>query len=255
MSTAVTVRKYGWRPDKPDQRDLVYKAPKSVAKTPLRVDLRTQCPPVYDQGQLGACTANAIGGHYQFDLLKQNDPSFVPARLFIYYNERVIEGTTSEDAGAEIRDGIKSIASQGVCPETMWPYDIPKFATKPPQTCYTSALSHVSLQYNRITTTLPQLKACLAEGFPFVFGFSVYESFESAAVAKSGIVNMPAVSEKMIGGHAAMAVGYDDTKSRFIVRNSWGADWGLKGYFTIPYAYLTNSNLADDFWTIRLVKG
>ncbi len=100
-----------------------------------------------------------------------------------------------------------------------------------------------------------QMKGCLASGYPFVFGFTVYESFESEDVAKTGVVPMPAHTEKVLGGHAVTAVGYDDAQQRFIVRNSWGTDWGMKGYFTMPYAYLTDSNLADDFWTVRLISG
>jgi len=95
---------------------------------------------------------------------------------------------------------------------------------------------------------------CLAEGYPFVFGFTVYESFESPAVAKTGVLDMPKPQEKTLGGHAVMAVGYDDKAKRFLVRNSWGSDWGLKGYFTIPYDYLDSRNLADDFWTIRAME-
>jgi C1A family cysteine protease len=98
------------------------------------------------------------------------------------------------------------------------------------------------------------MKGCLSEGYPFVFGFTVYESFEGARVAKTGKLNLPKKGEKLVGGHAVMAVGYDDTINRFIVRNSWGAKWGLKGYFTVPYTYLLNENLADDFWSIRLLE-
>ena len=95
------------------------------------------------------------------------------------------------------------------------------------------------------------MRACLAEGFPFVFGFTVYESFESQQVARTGIVSMPQRGERVVGGHAVVAVGYHDTEKRFIVRNSWGTGWGMKGYFTIPYDYLSNPNLAEDFWTVR----
>jgi C1A family cysteine protease len=217
--------------------------------------LRSKCPPVYDQGQLGSCTANAIAGAIQFDRRKQKlKPDFVPSRLFIYYNERVIEHSVQSDNGAQIRDGIKSVAKQGDCPESEWPYDISKFAVKPGPTCYKDALKYQALQYQRVPQIANQLKGCLASGYPFVFGFSVYDSFESDVVAKTGVLGMPGPKEKLLGGHAVLAVGYDDSKQVFIVRNSWGAGWGQNGYFTMPYAYLTDSNLADDLWTIRVME-
>jgi C1A family cysteine protease len=186
--------------------------------------------------------------------MKQSVPNFTPSRLFIYYNERVIEGTVASDSGAMIRDGIKTVAKQGACPETTWPYLIQKFATKPTHASYVQAAKHKVSLYQRLTPIASQLKGCLASGFPFVFGFTVYESFESPAVAKTGKVPMPGPTESVLGGHAVMAVGYDESKQVFIVRNSWGPGWGIKGYFTMPYAYLTNPHLADDFWTIRLVS-
>jgi C1A family cysteine protease len=260
------IQRYGWKPDLPDHRDFLYAAPHAVAKAlPPKVDLRPQCPPVYDQGQLGSCTANAIAGAIEFDQIKEKQSVFMPSRLFIYYNERVLEGThPSVDSGAQIRDGIKSVATQGVCTETSWPYDDKntdpapcptcKFAQKPTPACYTQALQNKIKVYQRLNSgVLNTLKACLASGYPFVFGFTVYESFESAKVAKTGVVPMPGPKEKTVGGHAVVAVGYDDPTSRFIVRNSWGPTWGMKGYCTIPYLYLTNGSLADDFWTIQTV--
>jgi C1A family cysteine protease len=247
---------YGWRPDLPDHRDFVYAAPRAVTrKLPKEVDLRNSCPPVYDQGALGSCTANAIGAAFEFELLKQDKAGdFVPSRLFIYYNERLMEHTVAIDNGAEIRDGIKSVHNQGVCPETMLSYDIQKFADKPSAACYKEALKHQVLSYHRVNRSLQQMKGCLAEGYPFVFGFTVYDSFESETVAKTGKLEMPGADEKALGGHAVMAVGYHESSKRFIVRNSWGNDWGLTGYFTMPYDYLANENLADDFWTIRVVE-
>lgn len=246
---------YGWSPDLPDHRDHLYSAlPGVLTALPAKVDLRPQCPPVYDQGQLGSCTANSIAGAFEFDQMKEAKTAFMPSRLFIYYNERVIEGTVASDAGAQIRDGIKSIGQQGVCPETDWPYDITKFAVKPPSVAYTDAASNKAISYQRIARTLPQMKGCLAGGFPWVFGFTVYESFESPQVAQTGIVPMPGSGEQVLGGHAVLCAGYDDSQQRFIVRNSWGTGWGISGYFLMPYAYLLDVNLSDDFWTVRMVQ-
>ncbi|HEY3823117.1 MAG TPA: C1 family peptidase [Bryobacteraceae bacterium] len=249
-------RKYGWAPDLPDHRDHLYSAPQPVlAKLPPKKDLRSGCPPIYDQGQIGSCTANAISAAVQFEQKKQALHVFMPSRLFVYYNERSIEKTINSDAGAQIRDGVKSLANLGVCPETEWPYDANKFADKPTPACYTAAKKCEAVGYQRLdSTNLNQLKGCIATGFPFVFGFTVYDAFESQEVAKTGILNLPGPKEKVQGGHAVLAVGYDDSTQRFTVRNSWGKDWGIKGYFTIPYSYLTSTNLADDFWTIRILK-
>jgi C1A family cysteine protease len=121
---------------------------------------------------------------------------------------------------------------------------------KPNIQSFKEALQHKITSYHRILT-LDEMRACLAEGFPFIFGFSVYESFESEEVAKTGVVKMPRRDERQLGGHAVMAVGYNDAKERFSVRNSWGDTWGRKGYFTMPYDYLADHDLSDDFWTIR----
>jgi C1A family cysteine protease len=250
-----SVQRYGWIPDVPDNRDLLFSAPRAVlAELPTKTDLRAQCPPVYDQGQLGSCTANAIGGAYEFDQLKEGLKDFVPSRLFIYYNERSIEGTVESDSGAMIRDGIKSVAKLGVCPEKQWAYDIAKFRDKPTKACYTAAAKHQAVVYQSVLQDLHQMQGCLASGYPFVFGFSVYESFESAEVAKTGVVPLPKQGEKQLGGHAVLAVGYDDASQSFLVRNSWSSAWGDSGYCTMPYAYLTSQQLARDFWVIYTVE-
>ncbi|HUJ45118.1 MAG TPA: C1 family peptidase [Opitutaceae bacterium] len=245
---------YGWTPDRPDHRDKLYAAIAAPPKKlPPAVDLSAGCSAVENQGQLGSCTANALVGSLEFLEKMAGHPPADLSRLFVYYNERAMEGTVNEDAGAMIRDGVKTLVKQGVCTEAKWPYVIGRFTAKPPAACYRQALTHQVLSYHRILT-LQEMRSCLAEGFPFVFGFTVYEAFESAAVARTGCLNLPKPQEKSLGGHAVMAVGYNDAAKRFTIRNSWGPDWGLKGYFTMPYAYLDNRNLADDFWTIRAIE-
>lgn len=209
-------------------------------------------PPVYDQGQLGSCTANAIGGAFEYEAMREGQKPWTPSRLFIYYNERDMEGTVSEDSGAMIRDGVKSVAKLGVPPETAWPYDIGRFAERPPQEAYLEALDHEATQYRRCTPN--HVRWALGHTHsPVIFGFTVYSAFESSQVAQTGRLNLPGPHEEVLGGHAVLAVGYDDDAQRFIVRNSWSADWGQDGYFTMPYAYILNPQLASDFWTIRRV--
>lgn len=253
------LRRFGYIPDLPDFRDYAYKL-KAPAAPLQSVDLRKTCtmPPIFDQLSLGACTANSISFLLGFNILNKHEAHAAKAslpfsRLFIYYNERDIEGTISQDSGAEIRDGIKSVAAQGSCSEKVCKYDITRFARKPTKTAFSSAIKHKALTYERLdSTNKAALVDCLAHGFPFTFGFTVYDSFMSDAVAKTGVVPMPGPKEQVQGGHAVTCVGYDLPTDRFIVANSWGEGWGDKGYFTIPAAYLTNTNLADDFWMITM---
>jgi C1A family cysteine protease len=248
---------YGWNPDAPDDRDyhLASPAPEAVANLPKSVDLRgPNMPDVYDQGQLGSCTANAAAGLMQYERRKAGHaPDFVPARLFVYYEERVIEGTVGEDSGAQLRDAAKVLATSGVCPETDWPYDISTFTRPPTPQMFVDAAPHKAVRYARVAQDLTHLKATVAAGNPIMFGFTVYASFESAEVARTGVMPMPKRGEQILGGHATLIVGYDDAHSAFLVRNSWGSGWGQGGYFWMPYPYATNRRLASDFWTVTVV--
>jgi len=232
-------RAYGYRPDRADERDYLYR--RSAAALPKSVDLRAKMPPVWDQGQLGSCTAFALTGAVAFL------HGFVGSQLWLYYKERALEHDTKEDGGAEIRDGIKVLAKEGLPPEEAWPYDISKFAKRPPKAANAAAKQELVSGYRRLAGVADYLD-CLAAGSPFVIGITVYESFESDAVAASGVVPMPKPGEQVAGGHAICVCGYDP--AHFIVRNSWGADWGQKGYFLLPRAYLADANLAGDAWTI-----
>lgn len=244
------MKRYGWHPDLPDQRDYLFVRPARGAALPPQTDLRPNCPPIFDQGDLGSCTGNAIAGLLGYRAIVAGKP-LAYSRLFIYYEERVIEHTVKQDAGAMIRDGMKACAKVGACLETLMPYDVAKFARAPSQAAVADAAQRRIAAYHRVDS-VDAMRAALANGNPVVFGFTVYESFESKAVAKSGVVPMPGKKESVLGGHAVLAVGYDDHSQRALVRNSWGQGWGLggSGYFTMPYAYLADRSLSDDFWTI-----
>jgi|SRR5579859_4338964 len=219
---------------------------------PAAVDLRPSCPPVYDQGDLGSCTGNAIAAAIEFDLMKQGKSPIAPSRLFIYYNERLMEGDVGEDAGAQIHDGIKCIATYGVCAEALWPYNPAAFTVKPSAEAYAAAAAEKALSYYALDITVDAMKQALAQGYPIVIGMQVFGEMESEYVAKTGHVSMPSNPSDSLGGHCVLVVGYDDSKQCLIVRNSWGADWGIGGYFTLPYAYVT-PELMTDFWVITAV--
>lgn len=252
-----TIRKYGWKRDIPDYRDYKLEFHSNlIANNPPSVDLRPQDSPIYDQGNAGSCTGNSTAGAIEFVRRKLGQKDFIPSRLFLYYNGRADEGSAGEDSGAQIRDVIKEAVNQGAPSETDWPYSdqLADVITKPSQKAYDDAKLDLVTIYQSLQQTLNQLKACLTTGFPFVFGFTVYSSFESAQVASTGIVPMPGgVFDQPVGGHAVMCVGYDDSIQRFIVRNSWGTSWGQMGYCTFPYNYMINPNLCSDFWAINAV--
>jgi C1A family cysteine protease len=223
-----------------------------VTTLPASVDLRSHCPPIYDQGVLQSCTANALAAAFRFLEIRGGLSSFDPSRLFIYYNVRALENDTDNNAPAYLRDGIKSIATNGICSEQAWPYNELMYVQMPPDPCFQSAQAYKTLTYYSLDNgNLDELKTCLAAGFPFVFGFSLYPSFHNADT-NGGIVPMPG-DESLLGGHAVLAVGYNDATASFIVQNSWGPTLGKDGFYFIPYDYI-KSNLADSFWTVRTIS-
>jgi C1A family cysteine protease len=245
--------------DDPDSRDHAFQVP--ALMLPARVDLRRYCPPVFDQGsRIGSCTANAVCNAFRFNLMRQAReqeqaaPVYHPSRLFLHYNARALAGKQRQNKGAQIRDAMKSVAKLGICRESAWPYRAFQFATKPPPHAYQQALDYQSIAYQRLQHRLEELKACLADGFPFVFGLSVYSGFESAQITSRGVLNLPTKAEAEAGAHAVLAVGYNDHSQRLIVMNSWGKNWGQQGYFTLPYDYLMQAKMARDFWTLRAVE-
>jgi C1A family cysteine protease len=247
VDEGVNVRRYTWKPDIPDVRDHLLTA--ITTGLPPKVDLRPGCSAVEDQGDLGSCTAQAIVGALEY-LERKAGLIANLSRLFLYYQERVIEGTVKEDAGATIRSGVKACAKVGVCQERYWQYRINRFKEEPGKRPYQDAAKRKVKEYLRVNA-LDDLRGSLAARYPVAFGMSVYESFESDRVAETGQVPMPRPSEKLLGGHAVLAVGYDDSINSLIVRNSWGRKWGLGGYFLLPYAFVVSRGLTDDYWVIH----
>ncbi len=251
----MTTYKLGWKPQKPDHRDLKYFPLRLAPIQSVYLSDKYRMPLPYDQGNLGSCVANGVNFAVHFDLLNNNlqsaSPIFLPSRLYTYYYGRVIEGTVSVDSGLEVRDGIKVINAQGAPSEDAWVYDITKFAVAPPAWVDTLAHKLQSVTYASVDNTNKQLIInALLSGLPIVFGMTVYNSFLSDQVAISGIIPYPQMSERVAGGHCMAIVGYHAIDDSFIVRNSWGTTWGQKGYCRIPASYLTNSDLATDFWVI-----
>lgn len=249
-------RKYNLIKSRRDVRDHIHVSP-FIKVLPSAVDLRDELPPVLDQGQLGSCALNATSNCLRHLLMKEQVHIFQPSRLYLYWNTRVnIEHSPAgEDTGVMIRDVCKAIQKYHACDEAIWPYDIAKFNIAPPLKAYKNANLHKQLSYARVHQTVKEIKQAIASHFPVIIGIGVYESFEGKDVAETGIVPVPdPEKETLLGGHALLAVGYDDDKEHFIVQNSWGEYWGDKGFCYIPYKYLTDKNLASDFWTITLFE-
>ena len=240
---------YGCRRDLRDARDHVFKAVRG--SFPMSVDLRQHMPAPQDQGDIGSCVAHSVTAALRFIRIKAGVPDVPLSRLQSYYDYREIEGTVGEDAGGEIRNAIKCAAKIGIAAEDLWPYDADRFCIMPPNEAYTIARPLRGLAYERVPVSMRSLKLALARGFPVVVGLSLYESFESAAVEKTGVVPMPKLkTEGMVGCHAMVCVGYGQRLGYFTVRNSWGADFGVGGNCFIPESYLGSTLYASDFWQV-----
>ena len=229
----------------------------SGESVPQRLDLRERFGDfaVYDQQLLESCSANAIAGAFEFLQRKTGGKDrLTPSRLYIYYREREAEGTTKMDSGASLRTGIKVMNKYGAPPETDWPYDVRRFADAPPSFLTGKAEQFQALSYRRVARDFGDpasgILTALTQGYPVIFGFSVYESYRDAE--ESGRWPLPGLGERVEFGHAALIVGYEpvDGKTHAICRNSWGAGWGEGGYFRMPMEYVANPGLSDDFWVI-----
>ena len=239
-----------WKADKPDHRDYKYQVTQKT--NPNLLDLRSYCSPIEHQGSLGSCTGQSIAGAIELLNKRSGKPNDV-SRLFIYYYERVLLGTVNYDSGAYIRDGIKVTNKYGASLESRWPYDIRKFKQEPIIEAKNDALNRKVTRYERVNDFNGCIDA-LTNGYPVVMGFLVYQSFMAANVAKTGIMPYPNTKrEKLLGGHAVLLVGYNKTKKVFIARNSWGTNWGDKGYFYMPFD-IVKPNMSSDYWIIKSVN-
>jgi C1A family cysteine protease len=259
--------KYNRKKKTHDSRDRIYEGHKRFgdAIIPPKADLTPYLGPVFDQDQEGSCTANMCAGalEYEANIQNGNDNAVQLSRNFLYWNERDLEGTVNEDSGGEIRDVIKVAAKYGAPLETTWPYNEDKFTLKPSLEAYQEGLKHRALKYEAVPQDLTAMKHVLAVlNRPICIGITVFDSFESDETIASGVVPMPKAGENCVGGHAVLCVGYDDNKQAFLVRNSWNtiypAAWpGSKehGSFWLPYEYMMNPELAEDFWVITSVNG
>ena len=256
---------YNLLPDTIDNRDHLFSRIALPTKAPTSIDLRSKCSPVTNQGTLGSCTSNAIAsGLMEYVQLKNGQVLIPLSRLYHYYKERVMLGTVNQDSGAMIRDGMKIAVANGVCPELDWLYIISQFMMPPPASADALAVNHRLTSYQRVTNST-DIKRSLIEGYPVVMGMPIFTSFESDQVAKDGKVPMPKRGEENLGGHAVLIAGYIDNppsilhsissyftgmvKGCFIVRNSWGVEWGDDGYFYLPYEFV--SKYVTDIWTGR----
>jgi len=241
--------KYDWRPSLPDTRDHIFQ-PKTLASgLPEAVNLgaNNKWPPIFDQGQEGSCTGNASSAALAFE--HGGGPY---SRQFIYYNGRVFTGDVGQDGGSTPRDVLKGLAAYGAPLESFEQYNIADVLKKPTAADYAAAVPQKISQYMAVNQGNYAMRSCLAAGRPFIIGFTVYDSFESAQVAASGIVPMPKAGEQVLGGHCVVVLGYRwyNNQWYYLCANSWGTSWGLNGFFWMPSTYLKDANLAGDFWAI-----
>lgn len=236
--------KYYLKRQKYDKRDFLFLKLKTTVVLPPSIDMRNLMPPIYDQLELGSCSANSSTAYDVF--LYDNKTEL--SRLFEYYMVRKIEGTVNEDSGATNRDNVRSIKKNGICEENLMPYDITKFTIPPTKAAIVNAKQYTTSSYEALSD-LSDIKQALSLSKPVIIGMDVFESFEGSEIAKTGKMPMPLVTEENLGGHSVLVVGYVDEGSYLIVRNSWGSDWGDKGYFYMPYKYLTEYTF--DYWIMN----
>ncbi len=248
----------GYRSAKPKAGSKSYQT--TDKKLPAKVDLRKQMTEIEDQGEVGSCVANATAGAYEYLAKMHTGEDYDVSRMFIYYNARYLESDEDEpeieDSGCLVQDAIEGLKQYGACSEETYPYNVKKVNKEPPSEAYDEAANFVVEDMVHIPLKLEAWKGCLAEGYPIIFGLELFDSFDKQR--KKGMVPMPSKNEERRAsheGHAMLAVGYSDVDEVFIIRNSWGEEWGDKGYCYIPYDYMMNKKYNDgDAWIIRQLE-
>jgi C1A family cysteine protease len=241
------------RADPVDWRDRYYDFAR-IESPRERVDLRPWASPVENQDHLGSCVGQAVVGAYELLLNKADATKFTDlSRLFVYYNARLLDNSTNEDVGAFVRDGIKAIEKYGVCSEQIWPYLVERFAYAPSIQSYEDARTRLIKKYYRLKNVKDMIDALNAD-LPVVTSFNVYDSFDELEYSRNHILPMPRASENLVGGHAITFVGYDLSKKLFIARNSFGEDWGDRGYFLVPFDYAEKDFMDSWIFDIQLTN-
>jgi len=268
-----TLGRMGWRRDIPDLRDFTADSAavreilgksgplkKAVGAPPSAIDLQAWCPPIEDQEDLGSCTANAGVALLEYFQRRAFGQHLDASRLFLYKATRDLLGWTG-DTGAYLRTTMKAMVLFGVPPEAYWEYQVSQFDDEPPAFCYAFAQNYQTIKYYRHdpagvapAQVLKRVKTSLAAGLPAMFGFSVYSSIPGMG-SGTGDIPFPQPGDSLLGGHAVVAVGYDDARTigdkqgALLIRNSWSTGWGDAGYGWLPYAYV-EQGLAVDFWSL-----
>lgn len=242
-------RIYNLQPQKEDKRDYIYETNSlEIPSTHFLSDVQMISCPILDQGNLGSCLSNAT--YALFYILSKRKISL--SRLQLYMTNRAVDGSSlTEDTGATIRGCMKAVSKYGLTNERIWPYDIFNFDKLAPSDAFRNLYKLTNFVYTFIKQDSKSIKQVLVSGKPIVIGILIYSSFESTNVFKYGVIPMPDINnEDLLGGHAVLLVGYDDKTKVFKFQNSWGVEWGDKGYGYIPYDYITDNNLAFDLCTV-----
>jgi len=262
LDPELTKYKLNYKFQPADSRDIIYKVPNTTNITPHNTfSLASKITTIRDQGSLGSCVSNAFSQYFSMGTSNKVNIS----RLYHYYTGRLISGLSNlDDSGLYVRDACKIVSKAGACQETLWSYNVNNFAVMPPLACFQGSKFFQSYSYSSIPQTVTAITSFLdTQGKPVVFGLTVYDSFMTSTVSRTGIVPMPNTNNESVqGGHCMLIVGYDSNDQLFLCVNSWGNAWGCsstgattgsRGFCYLPYAYVTSTSLCNDFWGLSFV--